>query len=65
MTDKIHYELVEWTDKFLELAIWKMLNVPSEYKLVSLIAIGYPASDNFGLVHGKRPVSEVLHWERF
>lgn len=24
MTDKIHYELVEWTDKFLELAIWKM-----------------------------------------
>ena len=45
--------------------IGKMLNVPSEYKLVSLIAIGYPASDNFGLVHGKRPVSEVLHLERF
>ena len=45
--------------------IGKMLNVPSGYKLVSLIAIGYPASDNFGSAHGKRPVSEVLHWEKF
>ena len=45
--------------------IGKMLNVPSGYKLVSLIAIGYPVSDNFGLAHGKRPVPEVLHCEKF
>jgi len=41
----------------------KHLGVPDKYKLVSLIALGYPASE--GGPKKKRPLSEVLHWERF
>ena len=43
--------------------IGKMLNVPPVYKLVSMIAIGYP--EDFGQAHGKRPLSNVIHWEKF
>ena len=41
----------------------KLLNVPPEFKLISLISLGYP--------HGKKPqqkkrkLREVIHWERF
>ena len=40
----------------------KMLGAPPEYKLISMIAIGHPAHDP---KPAKRPVSEILHWERF
>ncbi len=43
-------------------AILKLLNVPSGYKLVSLIAVGYPASTPTPI---KRPLNDVLHWEKF
>lgn len=43
--------------------IAKMLNVPGNYKLISLIAIGYPAQEPKAI--SKRPLAEVLHWERF
>ena len=43
--------------------IGEMLNVPSEYKLVSLIAIGH--TSDFGSPHGKRQLADVLHWEKF
>lgn len=43
--------------------IGKMLNVPPGYKLISMIATGYPI--DFGQAHGKRPVSDVIHWENF
>ena len=39
-----------------------MLGVPHGYKLISLIAIGYV--DTTGSPP-KRPLSEVLHWEKF
>lgn len=42
--------------------ILKMLNVPPDYKLVSLIAVGYPASTPNP---AKRPLQEVLHWNGF
>lgn len=41
-----------------------LLEVPEGYRLVSLIAIGYPASIPRGRVL-KRKLREVLHWERF
>jgi len=47
-----------YADKVLSL-----LGVPNGYKLVSLIAIGYPEGDLPN--PAKRPLSEVLHWERF
>lgn len=40
----------------------QLLNVPEGYKLVSLISMGYPAERP---EKDKRPLQEVLHWERF
>ena len=47
-----------YADKILSL-----LGVPNGYKLVSLIAIGYPEGDLPN--PAKRPLSEVLHWGKF
>lgn len=43
-------------------SILKFLNVPESFRLVSLIAIGYPASIPSPQ---KRSLSEVLHWNLF
>ena len=43
-------------------SILKLLNVPESYRLVSLVAIGYPAS--IPSPH-KRSLNEVLHWNSF
>lgn len=40
-----------------------VLGVPPEFKLVSLIAVGY--TDDLDQKCAKRPLSEVLHWEKF
>ena len=46
--------------------VCKALGAPADYKLVSLIALGYPgpprAEDK---VAEKRALPDVLHWERF
>jgi len=45
-------------------AIASILKVSKEYRLISLISIGYPAessSEN----QFKRPLMEVIHWESF
>ncbi len=39
-----------------------MVGAPEGYKLISLLSIGHPAEEP---VKDKRPLSEVLHWERF
>lgn len=44
-------------------AIASLLGVPQGYKLVSLLALGYRAAD--AVNHAKRPLTSVLHWERF
>ena len=44
-------------------AIKRLLGVPEQYKVVSLIALGY--SKRFMFPKRKRDLSEVLHWERF
>jgi len=40
-----------------------LLNAPKEYKLVSIIALGYPQGEI--TPHSKRAVDEVLHFEKF
>ena len=42
--------------------IGQMLGVPEDHKLVSMIAVGYPAEERHP---AKKSLSEVLHWERF
>lgn len=41
----------------------ELLGVPAGFSLVALISLGYPAEE--AEPHGKRDLSEVLHWERF
>ena len=43
--------------------IKKLLNVPAEYKLVSMISLGYPAGKDEP--HPKRKLDDVLHWKKF
>lgn len=44
-------------------AIAEVLGVPPGYKLVALLAMGYEAVP--GQQKPRRPLEEVLHWERF
>ena len=40
----------------------RLLGLPEDYKLISLIAIGYAASEGNP---PKKPLTEVLHWEQY
>jgi len=42
--------------------ILKIIGAPAEFKLVSLVAIGYPAEQP---EKEKRPLADVLHWEKY
>lgn len=42
-----------------------LLSVPSDMKLISLIALGYPQDDDAFKVVEKRDLKELLHWEKF
>ncbi|MGA2774977.1 MAG: nitroreductase family protein [Candidatus Omnitrophota bacterium] len=42
-----------------------LLGVPIGYKLISLIALGYPTDKNALNVAEKRSLKESLHWEKF
>lgn len=43
----------------------KLLDVPDSFKLVSLIALGYPLSKDSFRIKDKRPLNDLIHWERF
>jgi nitroreductase len=43
----------------------KLLNVPVAYKLVSLVALGYPKSKDSFCIAEKRNLKEIIHWEKF
>ncbi len=45
--------------------VTKLLNVPVSYKLVSLISLGYPESEDSFYVTEKRSAKELMHWETF
>jgi nitroreductase len=40
----------------------RMVGAPEDYRLISLVSIGYPAEKP---ETGKRALREMLHWERF
>jgi len=42
--------------------ICRLVGAPPGYKLISLVPIGYPAE---ATTTSKRPLSEVLHWEKY
>jgi len=41
----------------------KVLSVPAEYKLISLVAVGWAGEET--KQHKSRSLKEVLHWEKF
>jgi nitroreductase len=43
--------------------IVEALSAPAGFKLVSIVSLGYPKSKPEP--HSKKPVSQVIHWERF
>ena len=42
--------------------ICRLVGAPPDYRLISLVPVGHPAECP---VASKRPLSEVLHWEKF
>ena len=42
----------------------ELLNVPAAYKLVSLVALGYPKSRDSFHIAEKKGLKEVIHWEK-
>lgn len=45
--------------------IASLLGVPSGYKLVSLVSLGYPKSEDIFKAAAKRDLKELTHWEKF
>jgi len=45
--------------------ISSLLSVPPNFKLVSLISLGYPKSQDKFKVIEKRSIEQVMHWEKF
>ena len=43
--------------------IRKFLNLPDNYKLISLIPIGYPATEQ--KLTERKPLTEVFYWEKY
>lgn len=41
----------------------RILQIPKEYQIISLIPVGYPKFEP--QPHDRKSLSEVLHWERF
>ena len=41
----------------------KLVNLPLEFRLVSLIALGYPKEE--ARPPGKRALKEIIHWEKY
>lgn len=42
-----------------------LLNAPAQFKLVSIIALGYPESANSFTAADKKPLEKLIHWEKF
>ena len=45
--------------------ILRLVGAPSELKLVSMVALGYPRSPDVFALAEKRLLEDVLHWEKF
>ena len=45
--------------------VLRLLNAPESLKLVSLIALGYPKDKDWFKLTDKKPLKEILNWEKF
>lgn len=42
-----------------------LLSVPSSFKLISLISLGYPKSAELFRIANRRPLEKIIHWGKF
>ena len=52
-----------WLTGFREGAVREILEIPVEIPVVGILALGFP--DGFGKAEPRRPISEVVAWERW
>ncbi|TFF84918.1 MAG: nitroreductase [Promethearchaeota archaeon] len=53
-----------WIGWFDEENIKKILEIPDKYKVMGLTALGYPKKQK-DEVKERKPLKEILHWEKF
>jgi nitroreductase len=45
--------------------ISRLLNTPENYRLISLISLGFPKDAGSFRISDKKKLEEIMHWERF
>ena len=53
-----------WIGFFNEDKIKKILEIPKKYHVIGLTPLGYPIKKK-GEIHDRRPLDEIVHWEKF
>jgi len=54
-----------WVTNFYEDGVKELLNVPQRMKLVTVMPFGYPTEPKTNRKKIRRPMSEMLHYEKF
>ncbi|HHY35890.1 MAG TPA: nitroreductase family protein [Firmicutes bacterium] len=55
-----------WIGDFDDKQVHDLFQVPPEYRTMAVVAVGYPQTEeDFRDPFGRRPLEEVLHWEKF
>jgi nitroreductase len=54
-----------WIGAFNNDAIKEVLNIPENYNVVAITALGYPKNHEFTETDRRKPLSEVFSWDKF
>lgn len=54
-----------WMGSFDPDMVKALLGIPDDFVVVAVLAVGWPADGLELLPHKRRPVEQILHWERF
>jgi len=52
-----------WIGDFVEDEVKKLLGIPERLSVIALVSFGYPAE--LPTPHGKKPLNEIVHYDRF
>ncbi|MEM3575055.1 MAG: nitroreductase family protein, partial [Candidatus Bathyarchaeia archaeon] len=54
-----------WIGAFDNSALKRLLGIPEDYNVVAVIPIGYPSYDAFRETSDRKPLEEIICYERF
>ncbi len=54
-----------WIGAFNNEAIKEVLNIPEDYNVVAITPLGYPENHEFTETDRRKPISEILSWDKF